>query len=890
MKTKNAALFIGVLALAVSAQAAQVQTTGVIGSPGATTTIDGKQLPPPPPEFGGVIKEKASESTPWWAPRVVPPKGAPNVLLIMTDDVGFSAPSTFGGVIPTPAMDRISRAGLRYTDFHSTALCSPTRAALITGRNHHSVGNGVVGEISTGYPGYDSIIPIDKGTIGTILRDNGYATSWFGKDHNTPSYQSSQAGPFNQWPNGMGFEYFYGFVGGDTSQWQPNLYRNTTAIYPFEGNPDWNLETAMADEAIHYVKQLKEIAPGKPWFVYYVPGATHAPHHPTPEWIKKISDMHLFDGGWNKVRETIFANQKRLGIMPANAKLTPWPKELPEWDSLGLIEKRLFIKQMDVYGAYLAYADNEIGRVIQTVEDLGELDNTLIIYISGDNGASAEGMLNGTPNEFTTFNGIPVPVKAQYLWYPFWGSDKTFPHFAAEWAWAMDTPFKWVKQVPSYYGGTTQGVAMSWPGHIKDLGGIRRQFSHVIDIVPTILEATGIPAPDTINGIKQAPIEGTSMVYTWDKVNADAPTRHTTQYFEMLGNRGIYHDGWMASTIPATLPWELSSAPPPDIITGYKWELYNLKEDPTQFNDLAAKMPEKVKQMQALFDSEAKKYNVLPLDNTTLPRWNTPRPSLTAGRTVFTYSGVLTGVPDSTAPNILNKSYTITAEVEIPKGGAEGMIVTEGGRFGGYGLFLSRSFNWWFHERLFRRIGFGLFVLGLILAWLSKKTRWSRLGHAMLIIGTLWVVVVSVTGVAGIGRGRPVFLYNLLNLKRTTWSGPALGAGKHTIVFDFKSDGPGLAKGGTGTLIVDGKEAARNTMEHTTPITFAEDESFDVGQDTRTGVAMLQYRYEVPFTFTGKIDKLTFNLKPEPEAAPEPVAELGPMPAPEPDPIDTTER
>jgi hypothetical protein len=426
---------------------------------------------------------------------------------------------------------------------------------------------------------------------------------------------------------------------------------------------------------------------------------------------------------------------------------------------------------------------------------------------------------------------VPVPVKAQYLWYPFWGSDKTFPHFAAEWAWAMDTPFKWVKQVPSHFGGTAQGVAMSWPGHITNRGGIRHQFHHIIDIAPTILEATSISEPDMINGIKQIPMEGTSMVYTWEGANADTPTRHTTQYFEMLGNRAIYHDGWVAATTPATLPWELSSAPPPDVITGYKWELYNVQEDPTQFSDLADKMPDKLKEMQALFDSEAKKYNVLPLDNTTLPRWNTPRPSLTAGRTEFTYSGELSGVPASAAPSILNKSYVITAEVEIPAGGAEGMIVTEGGRFGGYGLFLSK-------------------------------------------------------GVAGIRGGKPVFLYNLLNLKRTIWSGPALNAGKHTIVFDFKSDGPGLGKGGTGILSVDGKEVARNTMEHTTPITFPEDESFDIGLDTRTGVAMLEYRYDPPFKFTGKINKLTFRFGPEAHAAAEPGAELGPMAAPEPDPIE----
>ncbi len=792
-----------------------VQTTGAPGSAGSTTTIPGTQLPPPDPKFGGVIKQRATESTPWWPPRVVPPKGAPNVLLIMTDDDGFGAPSTFGGVIPTPALDRIAKNGLRYTNFHSTSLCSPTRAALITGRNHHSVGFGVVGEIATGYPGYDSIIPIEKGTIGTILRDNGYGTAWFGKDHNTPFFANSQAGPFTQWPTGMGFDYFYGFVGGDASQWEPNLFRNTTPIYPFQGNPGWNLTTAMADDAIQYMKQLKELSPDQPWFVYYVPGGTHAPHHPTKEWVDKISAMHLFDDGWEKMRETIFANQKRLGIMPENAELTPWPDgqeiyggaKLPRWDSLNWEQRKLFIKQADIYGAFQAYTDHEIGRVIQAVEDMGQLDKTLIIYISGDNGASAEGMINGTPNEFTTFNGVEVPVKDQFLWYLFWGSERTYPHYSAAWAWAFNAPFKWCKQVPSHFGGTSQGVAISWPGHINDPGGIRRQFHHVIDVVPTILEATGIRAPAAINGIQQLPIEGVSMAYTFDKASAGAPTRHTTQYFEMLGNRAIYHEGWVACTTPATTPWVLSTKPPPDVITGYKWELYNVLEDPTQNNDLAAKQPEKLAQLQNLFYVEAAKYNVLPLDNSTLTRWNAPKPSLTAGRTEFTYSGTLASVPASTAPNILNKAFTITAEVTIPEGGAEGMIVTEGGRFGGYGLFLSK-------------------------------------------------------GDFGIGRGHVVFLYNLLDLKRTTWEGPELGGGKHTIVFDYKPDGPGLGKGGTGVLSVDGKEVARNTMEHSTPITFPEDETFDVGLDTRTGVALVEYRYESPFKFTGTIDKLTFKLVP----------------------------
>jgi arylsulfatase len=809
MNVTALALSVSIITLSVfaDASASAQQITGDPGSPGATTTLNGRQLPPPDPKFGGVIEEKASESKAWWPPRVVPPKGAPNVLLIMTDDQGFGAPSTFGGVIPTPTMDRIARNGLRFTNFHSTSLCSPSRAAIITGRNHHSSGYGVVGEIATGFPGYDTLIKKDAGTIGRILRDNGYATSWFGKNHNVPFFQNSQAGPFEQWPNGLGFEYFYGFVGGDASQWQPNLYRNTTAIFPFRDNPTWNLETAMADEAIHYIRQNKELAPEKPWLVYYVPGATHAPHHPTPEWVKKISDMHLFDEGWNKLRDRIFANQKRLGIMPENAQLTPWPKGLPEWDSLSFEEKKLFVRQADVYGAYLAYADHEIGRVIQAVEDLGDLDNTLIIYIGGDNGASAEGMINGTPNEFTTFNGISVPVKDQFLWYPFWGTERTFPHFAAGWAWAMDTPFKWVKQVASHFGGTAQGVAISWPGHIDDTGGIRRQFHHLIDIVPTILEASGVAAPDMVDGIKQRPIEGTSMVYAFSKANADAPTTHTTQYFEMLGNRAIYHEGWVACTTPATLPWELSTATPPDVISGYTWELYNVDQDPTQSADLAGAMPEKLKELQGVFYAEAKKYNVLPLDNSTLARWNTPRPSLTAGRTEFTYSGGLTGVPGSTAPSILNKPYTITAEVEIPEGGAEGMIVTQGGRFGGYGLFLSK-------------------------------------------------------GEFGVGRGKVVFLYNLLDLKRTAWEGPELEPGKHTIVFDFKPESPGLGKGGTGVLTIDGREVARNSMEHSTPVTFAEDETFDIGEDTRTGVALLEYRYDVPFKFTGKIDKLTFKLEP----------------------------
>jgi arylsulfatase A-like enzyme len=612
------AFIVAVMLAAVPAFAQQI--TGVPGSPDATETIDGRYLPSPPAPFRGEINLNAYQSKPYWPARIVPPQGAPNVLLIMTDDVGFGAPSTFGGIIPTPALDRIGNMGLRYTQFHSTALCSPTRAALITGRNHHSVGFGQISEMATGYPGYDSIIGPESATIGTILRDNGYATSWFGKDHNTPAFEASQAGPFDQWPIGMGFEYFYGFVGGDTSQWQPNLFRQTTAIYPYAGNPTWNLTTAMADDAIAHIKMLNEVDPAKPFFVYYVPGGTHAPHHATPEWIKKISDMHLFDKGWNELREQIFANQKKLGVIPTDAKLTPWPDEfLKQWDQLTADEKKMLIRQVDVYAAYLAYTDHEIGRVIQAVEDMGKLDNTLIIYISGDNGSSAEGSPIGTPSEVAQFNSVEVPVSDQLKYfYDVWGSDRTYNHMAVGWTWAFDTPFKWTKQVASHFGGTRQGVAIAWPNRIKDAGGIRNQFHHMIDVVPTLLEVIGIPAPVMVDGVAQKPIEGVSMAYSFDKTNANVPSRHRTQYFEMFGNRGIYHDGWYANTRPISPPWELGATPNPDVMNSYTWELYDLSKDWTQDNDLAAANPAKLREMQELFMVEAGK--------TRFSRWITPWP------------------------------------------------------------------------------------------------------------------------------------------------------------------------------------------------------------------------------------------------------------------------
>ncbi|WP_245445045.1 arylsulfatase [Pseudaminobacter soli (ex Li et al. 2025)] len=787
------------------------QINGTPGSPGATTTIDGRYLPPPPPKFGGEIGLQASQSKPYWPARVVPPQGAPNVLLIMTDDQGYGVSGTFGGVIPTPAMDRIAQMGLRYTQFHSTALCSPTRAALITGRNHHSVGFGIISEQSTGYPGYDSVIGPESATIGTILKQNGYATSWFGKNHNTPSYQYGVAGPFDQWPIGMGFDYFYGFMGGETDQWTPYLFRNTTQVFPWIGKPGYNLTTDLADDAIAHLRQLNAAAPDQPFFLYYVPGGTHSPHQPTQEWIDKFKGK--FDMGWNALREQIFANQKRLGVIPPGTQLTPWPDDLQKWDSLTADEKKLFARQAEVFAAYAAYTDHEIGRVIQEVEDEGKLDNTLIIYISGDNGTSAEGTTVGTPNQYTAYNGIlDLPIAEQLKAYDAWGSAATYPHMAVAWSWAFDTPFKWTKQVASHFGGTRQGMAIAWPNRIKDAGGIRTQFHHMIDIVPTILEVTGIPAPVMVNGIGQKPIEGVSMAYTFDKANANAPSTRTTQYFEMFANRAIYHDGWIAATTPPAPPWLLGTAKlPEDVINGYKWELYNIAEDYSENNDLAATMPDKLRELQELFMVEAAKYNVFPLDNSVLSRVITPRPSATAGRNTFTYSGELSGLPESDAPSILNRSYTITAEIDIPasangttgraasQGSSEGMLVTQGGRFGGYGLYLL--------------------------------------------------------------KGKPVFLYNFVGLDRYRWEGPdALTPGKHTIVFDFKYDGPGFGKGGTGVLKVDDKEVARRDIPHTIPFIIALEETFDVGVDTRTPVD--DNDYQVPFRFTGKLDKLTVQVWP----------------------------
>ncbi len=819
MKTRTIfiALSLG-LGIAFALPANGQVTTGTPGSPNATATIPGDQLPPPPPKFGGVIKDQALESTQWWPPRVVPPEDAPNILVIMTDDSGFGVPSTFGGVIPTAAMDELAKEGLRYTSIHSTALCSPTRAALLTGRNHHTAGFGVISEQSTGFPSYNSIIEPDKATIGRILRDHGFATSWFGKNHNVPAFAASQAGPFTQWPIGMGFEYFYGFIGGDANHWQPNLFRNTTQIYPFEGQPGWNLNTAMADDAIRHITELNQIDPEKPFFVKYTPGATHAPHHPTQEWVDRISALNLFDDGYEALRETIFENQKRMGYVPEAAELAPWPDAsiLKPWDTLTDDEKRLFIRQVDVFAAFVAYTDHEIGRVIQAIRDMGKFDDTLIIYINGDNGTSAEGGPLGTPNEVAFFNGMNmIPAETQLQFYDVWGTEHTYNHMSAGWSWAFNTPFDWFKQNASRLGGVRQSMVVSWPNRITDKGGVRDQFMHVIDVTPTILEVTGIPAPDMVDGIKQAPIDGVSFAYTFDAENADAPSARRTQYFEMMGQWALYHDGWLLATEVNRAPWQAFGAANPDPLNNQVLQLYDLTTDPNQTTDIATDHADKVTELKALFIEEAKKHHVFPMDASVAARVISPRPNITAGRDEFVYTQPMVGLPQGSSPLLLNTSYTITAEIEVPEGGAEGMIVTSGGRFAGYGFYLLDS--------------------------------------------------------------KPVFLWNLVDLNRIRWAAEdPLPPGKHTVEFDFVYDGlgvgtlayndmSGLGASGTGTLRVNGKDVQTQKMEHTLGMILQWDESFDIGSDTLTGVNDADYK--PPFPLTAKLNKLTIKVD-RPELSP----------------------
>ncbi|WP_145478320.1 arylsulfatase [Stenotrophomonas rhizophila] len=750
-------------------------------------------LPQPDFHFRGEVGRTYQDSDPAQFPQPVqPPKGAPNVVLILLDDVGFGQFSTFGGGVPSPTMDRLAAEGLRYNHFHTTALCSPTRAALITGRNHHSASFAGITELATGYDGYCCVLPRSCGTVGEVLRQNGYMTAWIGKNHNTPTWELSAAGPYDRWANGLGFDYFYGFNAGDMNHWNPLLFENRDLV-PASDDPEYHLTEDLADKAIAWVRKVKSIAPDKPYFLYVAPGATHAPHQAPQSWIDQFKGR--FDHGWDAYREQTLARQKKLGVVPDDTDLTERSRGLPAWDSLEPDQRRLYARMMEVFAAYGAQVDAAMGRVIDAVKALPDADNTLIIYIAGDNGSSAEGGLEGSLNENLFFNGFPEKWEDNLRVIDELGGPKHFNHFPSSWAHAMNTPFQWTKQVASHFGGTRNPMIISWPAQITDKGGLREQFLHVIDIVPTLYEVCGITAPRELNGVQQKDIEGVSFAFSFDQ--ADAESRRRTQYFELGCNRGLYHDGWMASA-PSFAPWEPNRA---DDWTPDKqvWELYKLDEDFSQAHDLAQQNPEKLRQLQDLWWAEASKYSVLPLDWRGTIRMNAEamgRPSLVGDRTKATYYPGMLALPDAACLPMLNKSWTITAQIELPNDTAEGMIITHGGSEGGYGLYLK--------------------------------------------------------------AGRPTFVYNYLGVERPSFSGDTpLGKGKATLGVRFDYDGGGMGKGGTVTLTVNGDTVASGRLERTVPIQFSITEGLDVGMDNGSAV---DWTYRLPFHFTGRIEEVTVEV------------------------------
>ena len=758
---------------------------------GAQTAIDRTVLPIPEPQYPHSTVFNVRNATPPPRLEVKAPAKAPNVLIVLIDDMGFGQSSAFGGPIQMPTVDHLANAGLRYNEFHTTALCSPTRTALLSGRNHHTNNMGSITETATAFPGQTGQRPNSVAPVAEMLRLNGYSTAAFGKSHETAAWEVSPSGPTDRWPTRSGFDKFYGFIGGETNQWAPLLYDGMNQVEPSH-DPNYNFMTDMTDQAIKWVQAEKSLTPDKPFFIYFAPGATHAPHHVPKEWITKYKGK--FDQGWDKLREETLARQIKLGVVPAGTKLAPKPEAIKDWATLSPDEKKLFARQMEVFAGFGEYADTEIGRLIQAIEATGQLDNTLVFYIVGDNGASAEGGMVGLYNEMTYFNGVHETVEDILKHYDELGGPTTYPHYAAGWAVAGDTPFTWTKQVASSYGGTRNGMAVHWPKGITAKGELRSQWHHVIDIAPTILEAAGLPEPKSVNGTAQTPIEGVSLAYTFG--DSKAASRHTTQYFEIFGNRAIYQDGWLAGTVHRAA-WEFKVRRP---LEDDIWELYDTRTDFSLVNDLAAKNPAKLKEMQALFITEAVKYSVLPLDDRLFERFNAAmvgRPDLMAGRTSLTVYQGMTGMSENVFINLKNKSHTITAEVEIPKKGANGVILAQAGRFGGWSFYLK--------------------------------------------------------------DGKPTYTYNWLGLQRYTVTAtqPA-PAGKATLRFEFVYDGGGLGKGGTGTLLVNGKKVAEGRIEQTQCCAFSADEGADVGADEGTPVTEA---YTVPFTFTGKIAKVTIELK-----------------------------
>lgn len=755
------------------------------------------QLPPPEKGFEGTIGLTYKDSTPIKPQLKIPStfgiEDAPNILIVLLDDAGFGQMGTFGGSIPTPVLDRVAQAGLRYTRFHTTALCSPTRAALLTGRNHHSVGTGVIGEAGTGFPGYTGIIPNSAATFAEILREYGYMNAWFGKNHNVPDWETSMVGPFDRWSSELGFDYFYGFVGGDTDQYHPALVENKKRIEPPAANEDgspYHLTTDLADHAIRMIRASKAVAPQRPFFVYFATGATHAPHQVPKDWIERFKGK--FDGGWDVYRQETFERQKKLGVIPQSAKLTPRPDSLAAWDSLPENERRVYARMMEVFAAFTAHTDHEVGRLIDAIDQLGELENTLVIYMAGDNGSSAEGGLNGLLNEMTFFNGIPEPLDAKMDALDSLGGEKHYNHFPAGWAWAMDTPFQWTKQIASHFGGTRNGLAIAWPKRIKARGEIRDQFHHVIDIAPTILELIGIEAPTEFNGIAQKPIEGISMAYTFD--DASAPDHRTTQYFEMLGNQGIYHDGWMASAIRG-VPW-LSENTPGDLLE-MPWELYHVDEDFSQAVDLAKQEPEKLQELVKLFFAEAARYDVLPLDDRKTERLNVDnRPSLTQGRKEFVYPNRLR-LPEGASPDLKHRTHEIIADTNIPDAGAEGMLITQGGRFAGYGLYLKDN--------------------------------------------------------------KLVYYYNLVGVDRySITSDKAVPKGDVMLKVVYTTDSEKPFAGAEIALFANGEAIGSGRVEKSIPNRVTLDETLDIGFDTGTPVSE---EYTLPFEFTGTLRSVKIQLR-----------------------------
>jgi arylsulfatase A-like enzyme len=756
-------------------------------------------LPIPDRPVPGLTTYDAKDPDTAFAPiePLLPPAGAPNVLVVLLDDVGFGAASTFGGPCRTPTADRLAAGGLRYNRFHTTALCAPTRAALLSGRNHHSVGMGSITETATSAPGNSSLRPNTKAPLAMTLKLNGYSTAQFGKCHEVPVWQSSPMGPFDAWPSaGGGFETFYGFIGGENNQWDPALYDGTTPVEPPATPEDgYHLTEDLADRAVSWVRQQKALMPEKPFFVYFAPGATHAPHHVPKEWADRYAGQ--FDDGWDVQRERTFARQKELGVIPADADLTARHAEIPAWDDMPAELKPVLAREMEVYAGFLEHTDHHVGRLIDAIDDLGVLDNTIVYYIIGDNGASAEGTLNGAFNEMANFNGMAALETPEFMISKMdeFGSPTSYNHYSVGWAWAMDTPFQWTKQVASHWGGTRNGTIVHWPNGIAERGGLRSQFTHVIDVAPTILEAAGLPEPTMVNGVQQSPMEGASMLYTFE--GADAPERHDLQYFEMFGNRGIYHRGWSAVTKHRT-PWVMVGGAVPAFDDDV-WELYDGRSDYSQAHDLVADRPEMLATLQRLWLIEATKYNVLPIDDRGAERLEPSmagRPTLIHGKSQLFFPG-MGRLSENSVVSIKNKSFSVTAEIDVPGAGAEGVIIAQGGRFGG----------WAFYAK----------------------------------------------------DGRAKFAYNVLGIREfTAAADTAIPSGLHQVRMEFAYDGGGLAKGGDVTLYYDGTAAGAGRVEATQPIVFSADETTDIGYESGTTVTP-DYTASTS-RFTGRINWVQIDL------------------------------